>query len=204
MIALAFAAAAVATVTDTPQGFRTGPAKAPATLVEYASLNCPHCAHFSSFGTAEIMKRVRSGKLAFEYRPFLIFPQDVPATLIAKCVPASRRFAFIQDYYRNVDAVRQRLQAANRDELNAARDAGMPVLSRKLADVGQMKPIAARYGLTAAAVNQCVSDPKRLKWLETAQEAARAAGVTGTPTFELNGQRVQLDSLEDVQARLPK
>ena len=204
MITLVLAAAAAVTVTDTPQGFRTGPAKAPATLVEYASLNCPHCAHFSSFGTREIMKRVGAGKLAFEYRPFLIFPQDVPATLIAKCVPAGRKFAFIQDYYGQVDAIRQRLQAANRDELNAARDAGMPVLSRKLADVGQMKPIAARHGLTAARVNQCVSDPKGLKWLETSQEAARAAGVTGTPTFELNERRVQLDTIEDVQAKLPK
>lgn len=202
MIGLALAVAV--SVANTPHGFRTGPAKAPATLVEYASLNCPHCAHFASFGTAEIMKRVRAGKLAFEYRPYLIFPQDVPATLIARCVPANSKFAFIKDYYRQVDAIRQRLQAANKDELNAARDAGMPVLSRKLADVGQMKPIAARHGLSAAAVNTCVSDPQRLKWLEAMQKAAEAAGVKGTPTFELDGQRVQLDTIEELQARLPK
>ena len=204
MIALVLAAAASVVATDTPQGFRTGPAKAPRTLVEYGSLNCPHCAHFSSFGTAEILQRVRSGKLAFEYRPYMIFPQDIPATLIAKCVPAGRKFGFIEEYYRNVDAIRQRLQATDRAALDAVREAGVPAMNRKLVEIGQMKPIAARFGLTGTAVDQCVSDPARLKWLEGIQEAAKAAGVSGTPTFQLNGQKVELDNVEALRAALDK
>lgn len=203
MIAFVLAAAASVLATHTPQGFRAGPAKAHKSLVEYASLHCPHCAHFSEFGSGEIAARVRSGKLRFEYRPFLIFPQDIPATLIARCVPAAKTFAFIADYHRESGAVTSRLRAASA-ELNAVRDQGMPALNRKMVETGGMKPIAARHGLPPAAVDRCVTDPKNLAWLEAAQEAARNAGVTGTPTFEFNGERVRLDTPEELKALLDR
>ena len=201
MIKLLLAAAAAVLATSTPHGFRVGQPSAKQSLVEYGSLHCPHCGHFAAEAMPEVEKRVRAGTLKFEFRPFLIFPQDIPATLIAKCVPASRRFAFIEDYYRNSAAVTERVRAAA-DQLNAARAQGVPALNRKVVAAGQMKPIAARHGLTPAAVDQCVSDSKNMAWLEAAQEAARAAGVTGTPTFELNGERRQFGGAEDLKAAL--
>ena len=201
MIGLSLLAAAAAL---TPQGFRAGPPNAPKRLVEYASLNCPHCARFSAFASDEIAARVGSGKLAFEFRPFLIFPHDVPATLIARCVPAAKRLGFIEDYYRNSAAVTARLSKASQDELKAANARGVPALNRALVALGGMKPIAARFGLTGAAVDRCVADPSDLVWLQKVQNAARTAGVTSTPTFEVNGRRVRLDSVEELRAALDR
>jgi protein-disulfide isomerase len=203
MIKLLLAAVASIVATATPHGFKAGLASAPRTLVEYGSLHCPHCAHFAEEGLPEISRRVQSGKLQFEFRPFLIFPQDIPASLIAKCVPAPQRFAFIHDYYRNSAAVTDRVRAAA-DELNAAQAQGVPALNRGVVAVGQMKPIAARHGLTPVAVDRCVSDPKNMAWLEAAQDAAVAAGVTGTPTFELNGQRMKFAGADDLRTALDR
>lgn len=202
MIKLALLAAAVGVAaTASPEGFQVGSKDAPTTLVEYGSLHCPHCAQFAEQGMPEIRKRVRAGQLRFEFRPFLIFPQDVPATLIARCVPPARRLGFVEDYYRNSAAVTQRVRAAA-GELNAMREQGLPALNRKVVAVGQMKAIAARHGLSYTAVDQCVSYPGNMKRLEAAQELARKAGVNGTPTFEVNGERRVIAGVEDLRTAL--
>ena len=203
MIKLMLAAAAALVATLTPTGFKVGQSTAPTTLVEYGSLHCSHCADFAAKAMPEITRRVRAGRLQFEFRPFLIFPQDIPATLIARCVPPPRRIAFVEDYYRHSAAVTQRVRVAA-GELNGMRGQGMPALNRKVVTVGQMKPIAARHGLATAAVDKCVSDPANMAWLEAAQQAAHSAGVKGTPTFEVNGRRTPIFDAETLQAALDR
>ena len=60
MILTLFAAAAVAATpaANTPVGWVIGSPKAPKSLVEYASLNCPHCAAFSREATPALMAAV--------------------------------------------------------------------------------------------------------------------------------------------------
>lgn len=202
LVAFALAGLAGAAASE-PHLVLVGPAEAPTTLVEYGSLHCPHCAHFAEQGLPEIARRVRAGSLRFEFRPFLIFPQDIPATLIARCVPAPRRLAFIEDYYRNSAAVTEKVRASA-SQLNAVKEQGVSALNKRVVAVGGMKPIAARHGLTGAAVDRCVTDPRTMAWLESAQASAQAAGVTGTPTFEVNGERVRLATADELRAALDR
>ena len=60
---------------------------APVKLVEYGSLTCPHCADFAAAGDASRWSRnyVRSGRVSFEYRNFVLNGIDVAATLLARC-----------------------------------------------------------------------------------------------------------------------
>lgn len=211
-LSLTAAAAAAApdwtkTVANTSAGWRTGNPAAATRLVEYGSPNCSHCAHFAEATDARIMEKVKSGKLSFEYRPYLIFPHDVAAALIARCVPLQRRFAFVHDYYGNSAAITDKLRSAMADsarnaELEAAREAGIGAYNRKLAAVTGMGAIAARYGLTPAATNRCVADKAGLDWLQKAQTAAKDGGVTGTPTYMVNGERLNLSSPEELLAAL--
>lgn len=198
----AAAAPAMMPVNDTPVGWQIGRRNAPKTLVEYGALNCPHCAEFNKLAGPTIMKAVRAGRVRFEYRPFIIFPHDVAATLIARCVPVSRRFQFVDAYYQATRGFTDKLQAADRTALEAAGQKGDADLNRQLVAVTGMKPLAARFGLTGAAVDRCVSDAKGMAWVNAALEKAQGAGVTGTPTFELNGQRVQFSSFDDVADKL--
>ena len=195
------------TVVNTATGWRAGNPAAPTKLVEYGSPNCPHCAHFAEATDAGIMARVKSGKLSFEYRPYMIFPHDVAAALITRCVPLGRRFAFVHDYYRNSAGITDKLRDAMSDdakqaELEAAREQSIAAYNRKVVALTGMTALAARYGLTAAATNRCVANQAGLDWLQKTQSAAKSAGVNGTPTYMLNGERLSPGSPEDLLAAL--
>lgn len=204
MLVMFLAAAAAApnwtqTVAITPAGWRIGNPAARIKLVEYGSLNCSHCAHYSEFATAPIMAAVKSGRVSFEYRPFLIFPHDVAASLIARCVPASRRFAFIESYYRQTGAFTDKLRAAAPDSLKAE---GIAATNRKMVAASGMAPLAARFGLSLPTINRCVSDPAGIAWVQGAYLKAKEAGVKGTPTFLINGARVQFNEAAELAALL--
>jgi protein-disulfide isomerase len=148
------------------------------------------------------MGAVRAGRVRFEYRPFLVFPHDVAATLVARCVATPRRFEFVEQYYREGATYNERMQAADAATLDAARAKGDASFNRTVAGITGMKTLAARFGLTGAAVDRCVSDPTGLAWVQSAFQKAQAAGVTGTPTFFLDGKRAEFGSLDEVKAAL--
>jgi protein-disulfide isomerase len=182
---------------ETAGGFRFGSTAARVRLVEYGSLNCQHCAAFAAAANPAIIRAVKSGRMLYEYRPFAVFPQDIPAHALAKCVPAGARLAFIDDYYRSQKGVYDRFQAATKDPaadaaLTSAIKAGEAQAAAKLAEVGGMLPIAARHGLPPAAARRCIAAPANLRWVGSTTAAANAAGVESTPTFELNGKRTPL------------
>jgi protein-disulfide isomerase len=186
-------------VVSTPVGWRVGNPQAKIKLVEYGSLNCPQCAHYSEFATAPIMAAVKAGRASFEYRPFLIFPHDIAATLIARCVPAARRFGFIESYYHATDGFNDKLRAADPASLKGA---NIAETNRKLVVASGMAPLAARFGLTPTTVNRCVSDPAGRAWLQDAYSKAKEAGVTGTPTFLINGKKVEFSDTAELNALL--
>jgi protein-disulfide isomerase len=204
MILSLFAAAATAAVpvAATPTGWVIGSPKAAKSLVEYGSLNCPHCAAFSREATPTLMAAVKAGLLRFEYRPYLIFPHDIAATLVARCVPVSRRFAFVEQYYANTASFTEKLRAADQAALDAAKARGEGDYNRAVVRATGMKPLAARFGLTGAAVDRCVADPKGIAWVDRAYQQAQAAGISGTPTFFLNGERAEFGTLDAVKAAL--
>ena len=183
-------------VADTGTGWRMGNPKAATKLVEYGSFNCPHCAAFAAGAMPVIRKKVASGQMNFEFRPKQLFPHDPPATLLAHCVGKPRVFAFTEDYMANQDAVLARLRAAYKADHAVFDKAGDAAgTARAMARIGDMAPIAQRAGVTPARANQCLGDAALIARVEANEKAALAAGVKGTPTFFINGQRVEPDAL---------
>src|SRR4051812_36018073 len=73
-----------------------GDANAPVTMIEYASLTCPHCAEFDRDILPELRKRyVESGKMKLIYRDFPLDQVAVKAAVIAHCAGDDRYFTFI-------------------------------------------------------------------------------------------------------------
>src|SRR5215475_11983398 len=61
---------------------------APITIVEYASLGCPHCAHFTSDVLPEIKKAwIDTGKAKLVLRDFPLDEPSLRAAMIARCAP---------------------------------------------------------------------------------------------------------------------
>lgn len=183
------------TVVATPEGgFRMGNPAAKVKLVEYGSLTCSHCAHFSQTGApALVAQYVKTGKVSYEYRSFILNGIDVAATLLARCAGPAHFFPFVEQAYATQNEWVGRvsgLSAAQKAQLMA-----VPEGERlgKVADLAGLYTLAARHGITPARGKQCVADKAGLDRLGAMAEAAGALGVNGTPTFFINGQRVQVN-----------
>jgi protein-disulfide isomerase len=77
-----------------------GNPEAPITIVEYASLTCPHCAHFENDVLPELKKRwIDSGKAKLVFRDFPLDEPALRAAMIARCAPPDRFYAYIDIFF---------------------------------------------------------------------------------------------------------
>jgi len=179
------------TVAVTPEGgYRMGNPAAPVKLVEYGSLTCSHCADFAAQAGEPLRAKVRTGKVSYEFRNYVLNGIDVTASLLARCAaPAQffpltdRLFAAQAQWIGRISGLSQ----AEKDKLKA-----MPESQRlgRIADLGGLTQMAAGAGVTPARGKACLADRAGLDRLESMAEAASALGVTGTPTFFLNGANI--------------
>ncbi|MEA3049198.1 MAG: hypothetical protein QOG84_1034 [Sphingomonadales bacterium] len=185
------------TVVATPEGgFRMGNPAAPVKLVEYGSLTCPHCAAFAREGTPPLVaKYVRTGKVSYEFRNYILNSIDVSASLVARCAGPVGFFRIAETLYATQKQWVDRI-LAERDRLNALPE---PQRLPRVVEIGGFYQVAARYGLTAARARQCLADPRGLERLGQMYQAAQALGVTGTPTFFLNGNMLDVNEWPSVE-----
>lgn len=67
--------------------YAMGSDKAPIVMLEYASLSCPHCAHFSNTVLPELQKKyIETGKLRYVLRQFPINEPALKAAMLVECV----------------------------------------------------------------------------------------------------------------------
>lgn len=157
-----------------------GRADAPVTVIEYASFTCPHCADWSTQVLPAFKARwIDTGKVRLVYRDLPTGPADVSilAAKVSRCVAPEQAFAVIDLLFAQQGAART-MRWPEAWFLNAVQIGGRP---------GQQ-------------IAQCVEDPATEAALTHDLEGARAAGVTGTPTFFVNGVRVADPTLEGLAA----
>jgi protein-disulfide isomerase len=181
-------------------GFRMGNPAAPVKLVEYGSLTCPHCRAFAQEGTPKLISGyVRTGKVSYEYRNYILNGVDVTAALLARCSGPGRFFPMAETLYATQPQWIGRITnmpQAQKDAIKA-----MPEGQRlaRLGEIGGLLQVAARFGVTPARGRQCLADPAGLGRLGKMTEAANALGVTGTPTFFLNGRMLDVNEWAAVE-----
>ena len=179
------------TVVRTPEGgFRMGDPDAPVKVIEYISFACPHCADFHREGGAALMQNyVRPGRVSIEYRNILINAPDIPATVLARCAGGRAYFNMGHELMRTQGQwlnAGGNLSEAQRGQL---RSQPPTIMSQRLAPMIGLDRIAARHGLTPAAQRACLSNQANFSQLETISEQAHHQyGITGTPTFVINGR----------------
>jgi protein-disulfide isomerase len=171
-------------------GFRMGNPNAPVKLVEYGSLTCPHCADFTKAAKPALMSHVRSGKLSFEFRNMVLNGIDLTASLLTRCAGPANFFRLTESIYAAqaqwtgkvtsmTDAQKTALQALPDDQKLG-----------RIAEIAGLSQLAAQAGMTPQQSKSCLADPAGLKRLGQMYEAAVAAGITGTPSFLVNGRKV--------------
>jgi protein-disulfide isomerase len=180
------------TVVATPEGgFRMGNPAAKVKLVEYGSLTCGHCANFARAGMASLVGTyVRSGRVSYEYRNYILNGLDVAASLVARCGGAGRFFPVADKLYATQAQWMGRvtaLTAAQKAQMNA-----LPENQRlgRMAELAGIPQLAAQNGIPLLQAKRCLGDQAGLDRLAKIAEAAEAQGVSGTPTFFFNGANI--------------
>jgi protein-disulfide isomerase len=169
-------------------GFVMGNPKAKIAIVEYGSLTCPHCRHFAETGYKPLVSQyVRTGRASYEFRSYILNGIDVAATLIARCDGPRHFFPIAEQLYATQPTWIGKVTGAETDKLNALPQDQMML---GVAKVTGLIPIAASHGVPPAKAEQCLKSQPAADELAKMAQAAAAAGVTGTPTFFVNGKQV--------------
>ena len=75
---------------------------APVTIIEYASLGCPHCREFHDGTLPEIKKTyIDTGKVKLIFRDFPLGQRATAASMIARCSGPIRYFALVSIFFRD-------------------------------------------------------------------------------------------------------
>ena len=148
-----------------------GDEKAPVTIIEYASMTCPHCAHFSETTFPELKKRyIDTGKVRFIFREFPLDQLAAAGFMLARCATPDKYFPLIETLF-----------AQQRDW----------VVQHPL---DPLLTIAKQAGFTKETFEACLTNQKVLDGIEqTRDQAANQFGVNSTPTFFINGKRISGD-----------
>jgi protein-disulfide isomerase len=179
------------TVAMTPAGgFRMGNPAARVKLVEYGSLTCNHCADFSRTGTAPLNALVKSGKISFEFRNFVLNGPDLAASLIARCGGAARFFPVIGRMYATQEQWAGRIAGISEAQADQLKALPRAQQLTRIAELGGLTQLAAASGITPQQSKKCLADEASLQRLADMHEAGVKLGVEGTPTFFINGSKV--------------
>ena len=147
-----------------------GDAKAPVTIIEYASMTCPHCAHFQETTFPELKKRyIDTGKVRYIFREFPLDNLAAAAFMLARCageLDSGKYYAMIDTMF-----AQQRTWAVEKP-------------------IPPLMAIAKQVGFTEKSFDECLANQKLLNGIEDVrQRAIKDFQVESTPTFFVNGTR---------------
>jgi len=150
-----------------------GSDNAPVTVIEYASMTCPHCAHFSETTFPELKKRyIDTGKARYIFREFPFDKLAAAAFMLARCASkdggSEKYMAVIETLF------------AKQNEWVVQDDAAPRLLN-----------IAKQLGFSDESFKACLTNQQVLNGIEQVRNrGVEKLGVNSTPTFFVNGKKV--------------
>lgn len=179
------------TVAVTPEGgFVIGNPAAPLKLVEYASHTCHICAEFSQKGAAAMDKYVDTGVISYELRNLIRDPIDLSIAMLARCGNPEAFHPLANQAWAQFDPLMNAVQA-NGAALEQAQRAPEPQRLQAIAQAGGITDFFAARGISRDQGLQCLGDTAKATQLaEASQAQANELGITGTPSFFLNGKQL--------------
>ena len=153
-------------------GVNAGVPGAPIQVVEFSDFGCPHCRSFHMNTYPTIYREyVQTGHVIWKYVPlaFGMFPNSLPATRAGHCAMDQTDFAPMRDeLFRNqLDWMRT----------EAPRDLFIGY--------------AEEVGLDVERFRSCLEEGTQEEEIQQAIDVANRIGVNGTPTFFIQGQKVE-------------
>jgi protein-disulfide isomerase len=145
-----------------------GDPSAKVTIVEYASMTCPHCANFHEKTLPAIKEKyIDTGKARLVLREFPFDPRAAAAFMLARCAGDDKYYAMVGTLF------------AQQNGWSHVEDAKAALL--------QLSKLA---GFTQESFDACLTNQQLLNDVNDARErGAKDFGVESTPTFFINGKK---------------
>ncbi len=153
-----------------------GDPDAPVTIVEYASLTCPHCATFANSYYPELKEKyLDTGKAKLVYRNYIMNRVDIAASAAARCGNESVAKQLMKVFF-----ARQGDWARSSEPLD------------------ELAALARRAGISRTKFDQCTSNEEMLKHLMAiTTEAVDRFEITSTPSFIVNGKKLDFRTFDE-------
>ena len=173
-------------------GFLVGNPAARAKVVEYGSLTCPYCQRFHQEAIAGLRARIATGDMSFEFRPFAVHSADPILHALLRCAGPARFVKFSNDFYDGQATLAAAYEAWA--DANPTTDPNATAADRiRFSQDWGFTAFAATHGLTRAQVAACVSNATAINLQRQREDQAnKDFGVAGTPSFLLNGQKLEI------------
>jgi len=170
-------------------GHRLGNPAAKVAVIEFVSYTCPHCAHFQQESDGPLrLAYVVPGTVSVEVRPVIRNSLDLAATLLAECGPKEKFFGNHSAILSSQATWLGKVSSAT--EATQVRWRSGPVAQRMraiAADTG-LYEIMAKRGYDRVAADRCLADEAEARRIvDQSNAGSDAFGVTGTPSFALDG-----------------
>ena len=141
---------------------------APVTIIEYASLTCPHCATFHTDVLPDLKERfIATGKVRLVYRDFPLDQSALAGSIVAHCGGPDRFFSYID--------------VLMRDQARWSRAADPRAALMSIGKLG---------GLSDSEIEACFADKELVdSILQGRLDAQDAYDINSTPSFVINGEK---------------
>lgn len=181
------------TVDEDEVSHRIGNPDAEITLTEYVSYTCGTCAKFAREGDPVLeIAYVGSGKVRLEIRQFLRNPVDLTIAMMTHCGAPSKfkqnHAAFMLGQSKWIGPLQNPSQA------QIARWTQPGAASRRnIANDFGFYEIMKPRGYRITELDKCLNDDAKAQAFAAATQAdAQRLGIRGTPTFAINGEKVDV------------
>lgn len=146
-----------------------GEADAKVTIIEYASLTCPHCATFHKDTLRQVKQNwIEEGKARLVFRHYPLDGLALRAAALSNCFEGKSHFTFLDAMFASQDR-----WAGSQDPL------------------GELAQLAKLAGMDQARFDACVNDEAEMNGiLERMKDANDQYDVQSTPTVIVNGKKV--------------
>ncbi|MFQ5398612.1 MAG: DsbA family protein [Anaerolineae bacterium] len=145
-----------------------GPADAPVTIVEVSDFGCPHCRDFN-VQTSPLLEAnyVETGQVHWIVMPFALGAATAPSANAALCAAEQGEFfGFMEQMFAQFETPDTR-------------------------SLSGFQRIAEGLGMDVNSFTDCVNQSRYIDVVRANIDASRTVGVNATPTFFINGRKLE-------------
>lgn len=163
-----------------------GAEDAPVEIIEYASYTCPHCANFHKGPYKQLKKDyIDTGKVKFIYREVYFDRYGIWASMVARCGGPEKFFGITDLIYQG--------------QSEWTRAGGPAEIVEELRKIGRLA------GLSNDQLEACLQDGTKAQTLVAwYQKNAEKDGIQATPSFVVNGKKVDNQPYDEFKALIEK